>query len=132
MDRVGSTTSHIQRQFGPDCGRTQYEPPKARSRSAKESSHRYRGDDTSAEALGRAGVARCRVVIAVSPLDTENAFVCLNFKKLAPNVPVIVTVSSQENKEKLDEVGADHIISPAFLSAKSILEALAHGPAAVP
>lgn len=85
------------------------------------------GDYVSSEALGKAGVARSRAVIAISPVDAENAFVCLTAKKLAPQVPVIATASSEENMEKLDEVGADHIISPAVLSAKSILDALGPG-----
>jgi voltage-gated potassium channel len=82
------------------------------------------GDYTTSEALRKAGVARARAVVAVSDDDAENAFVCLTAKKIAPGVPVIVTVSSEENKEKLDEVGADHVISPALLTADSILGAL--------
>ncbi len=89
-----------------------------------------RGDYASSEVLRRAGVERCSAVIAVSPEDSENAFVCLTAKRLAPHVPVIATVSSQENKEKLEEVGADHIISPALLSAAAIEEALRPRPQA--
>lgn len=79
------------------------------------------GDYTTSEVLRKAGVERARAVVAVSDSDAENAFVCLTAKKLAPRVPVIATVSSEENKEKLDEVGADRILSPALLTADSIL-----------
>ena len=82
------------------------------------------GDYTTSEVLRKAGVDRARAVVAVSPDDAENAFVCLTAKKIAPGVPVIVTVSSEENKEKLEDVGADRIISPALLTADSILNAL--------
>jgi len=79
------------------------------------------GDYTTSEALRKAGVERARAVVAVSDDDADNAFVCLTAKKIAPNVPVIVTVSSEENKEKLDGVGADRVVSPALLTADSIL-----------
>lgn len=83
------------------------------------------GDYETAEVLRRAGVAECRAVIAASEQDSENAFVCLTAKGIAPTAPVFVTVSSQENADKLREVKADHIISPALLSADAILKGLA-------
>ncbi len=88
------------------------------------------GDYTTSEVLRKAGVAKGRAVVAVSPVDSENAFVCLTSKKLAPGVPVIATVSSEENQEKLDEVGADRILSPALLTADSILASLRPRPPA--
>ncbi len=82
------------------------------------------GDYETMEVLSRAGVAECRAVVAASTEDSENAFVCLTSKRLAPNVPVIATVSSQENLQKLKDVRADHIISPAILSADAIVGSL--------
>ncbi len=82
------------------------------------------GDYETMEVLQRAGVAESRAVIAASFEDSENAFICLTSKKLARHVPVFATASSQENLEKLREVKADHIISPAMLSADAILKAL--------
>ena len=82
------------------------------------------GDYQTAEVLRKAGVAECRAVIAASREDSENAFVCLTAKGIARHVPVFVTVSSQENVDKLKEVHADHIISPALLSADAIQEGL--------
>ena len=82
------------------------------------------GDYETVEALTRAGVAESRAVIAASPEDSENAFICLTSKKIARHVPVFATVSSEENVEKLKEVRADHIISPALLSADAILRGL--------
>ncbi len=87
------------------------------------------GDYTTSTVLRKAGVERARAVVAVSDSDAENAFVCLTAKKLAPAVPVIATVSSEENKEKLDEVGVDRILSPALLTADAIMGLL---PAAAP
>ena len=82
------------------------------------------GDYETAEVLRRAGVARCRALVAASLEDSENAFICLTSKKIAERVPVFATVTSQENMEKLQEVKADRIISPALLSAEAILKGL--------
>jgi voltage-gated potassium channel len=82
------------------------------------------GDYETTEVLRKAGVAESRAVIAASEVDSENAFICLTSKKIAAHVPVYATVSSQENLEKLREVRADHIISPALLSADAILKGL--------
>ena len=82
------------------------------------------GDYETLEVLTKAGVAESRAVIAASPEDSENAFICLTSKKIARHVPVFATVSSQENVEKMKEVKADHIISPALLSADAILKGL--------
>ena len=88
------------------------------------------GDYETLEVLRRAGVPTCRAVVAASPVDSENAFICLTVKRLARHVPVYATVSSQENVEKLEEVKADHIISPALLSADAILKGLGAARAA--
>jgi len=86
------------------------------------------GDYETVEVLRKAGVADSRAVIAASPEDSENAFICLTSKRIARGVPVFATVSSQENLEKLREVKADHIISPALLSAEAILKDLSGTP----
>ena len=91
---------------------------------AEQGAAALQGDYESAEVLRRAGVADCRAVIAASPEDSENAFICLTAKQIARDVPVFATVSSQENLDKLREVKADHIISPALLSAEAILKSL--------
>ena len=89
------------------------------------------GDYESTEVLRMAGVAESRAVIAASPVDSENAFICLTSKRIARDVPVFATVSSQENVEKMREVKADHIISPALLTADAILQRLSGPPSGV-
>lgn len=81
-------------------------------------------DYETADALRKAGVGDSCAVIAASLEDSENAFVCLTSKQLAPSVPVLAMVSSEENATKLEEVHADHIISPAVLGATEFLKAL--------
>ncbi len=89
------------------------------------------GDYETVDVLRKAGVAESRAVIAASLEDSENAFICLTSKQIARQVPVYATVSSQENLEKLREVKADHIISPALLSAEAILKSLGSPPPTV-
>ncbi len=102
---------------------------------AERGSAALQGDYETLEVLRKAGVEACRAVIAASSVDSENAFICLTSKQIARQVPVFATVSSQENLEKLREVKADQIISPAILSADAILRGLGastshHGPVA--
>jgi voltage-gated potassium channel len=87
-----------------------------------------RGNYESEDLLRQAGVSDSRAVVAASGVDSENAFVCLSAKHLAPSVRVVATVSSEENEGKLREVGADTIISPALLSASAILDLVRSRP----
>jgi voltage-gated potassium channel len=82
------------------------------------------GDYETAETLRRAGIDTSRAVIAASIEDSENAFICLTSKTLAPSVPVLALVSTEENVAKLEEVQADHIIAPALLGATEVLKVL--------
>jgi voltage-gated potassium channel len=82
------------------------------------------GDYETAETLRRAGIESSRAVIAASIEDSENAFVCLTSKTVAPSVPVLALVSTEENVAKLEEVRADHIIAPALLGATEVLKVL--------
>lgn len=99
---------------------------------AEQGATAFQGDYETVEVLRKAGVSESRAVIAASPEDSENAFICLTSKQIARGVPVYATVSSQENLEKLREVKADHIISPALLSAEAILKGLSHPPSSAP
>ena len=83
------------------------------------------GDFTTKKVLEQAGIERAAFLIAASDDDAENAFACLSAKLMNPKVRVLVRVSVEENREKLEEVGADVIISPAVLAAEAILAGLA-------
>ena len=99
---------------------------KARAESLIESGFAVvAGAYETADYLRRAGIETSRAVIAASFEDSENAFVCLTAKSLAPHVTVLATASNEENLDKLRAVRADHIVSPALLSAAEILRTLA-------
>jgi voltage-gated potassium channel len=82
------------------------------------------GDFTTKKLLEQAGIGRASVLIAASDDDAENAFACLTAKLLNPKVRVVARVGVEENREKLEEVGADVIVSPSVLAADAILRGL--------
>jgi len=90
------------------------------------------GDFTTKKVLEQAGVHRADFLICASDDDAENAFACLSAKLMNPRVHVLARVSVEENREKLEEVGADVIVSPAVLAAEAILRGLASAKSAEP
>jgi voltage-gated potassium channel len=84
----------------------------------------FAGDFTTKKVLEQAGISRACVLIAASDDDAENAFACLTAKLLNPKIHVVARVGLEENREKLEEVGADVIVSPSMLAADAILNGL--------
>jgi voltage-gated potassium channel len=82
------------------------------------------GDFTTKKVLEQAGINRASVLIAASDVDAENAFACLTAKLLNPKIRVVARVGLDENREKLEEVGADVIVSPSVLAADAIFTGL--------
>ncbi len=82
------------------------------------------GDFTTKKVLEQAGIERAAYLIAASDDDAENAFACLSAKLMNPRVRVLARVTVEENREKLEEVGADVIVSPAVLAAEALLAGL--------
>lgn len=82
-------------------------------------------DFTSSKALQQAGIEHAALVIAASESDADNAFTCLTAKHMRKDIKVITRMSRTENREKMQEVGADAIISPAELAADAVMAARA-------
>jgi voltage-gated potassium channel len=82
-------------------------------------------DITSSQALKHAGAEYASLVIAASESDADNAFVCLTAKHIKKDLKVITRMSRTENREKMDEVGSDAIISPAELAANAVMAKIA-------
>ncbi len=82
-------------------------------------------DITSSQALKHAGAENAALVIAASESDADNAFVCLSAKHLKKDLKVITRMSRTENREKMEEVGSDAIISPAELAANAVMAKIA-------
>ena len=60
-------------------------------------------------------------LIASSESNADNAITCLTAKHLRNDVKVITRMSRTENREKMQEVGSDAIISPAELAADAVM-----------
>ncbi|MEI6234729.1 MAG: potassium channel family protein [Planctomycetota bacterium] len=82
-------------------------------------------DYTSSVALKHANVEHAALLIAASESDADNAFTCLTAKHLKKDLKVITRMSRTENREKMEEVGSDAIISPAELAANAVMAKIA-------
>ena len=70
------------------------------------------GDATHDDNLKAAGIERARGLVACLSADTDNLFVCLSARDLAPGLTIVVRAYEEETMEKLYRAGATHVVSP--------------------
>jgi voltage-gated potassium channel len=75
------------------------------------------GDATSEDVLMRAGIERARGLVAVLANDTDNVFLVLTARQLAPHLMIIARASREESKTKLRAAGANIVESPYEMGA---------------
>jgi len=75
------------------------------------------GDATSEDVLRRAGIERARGLVAVLATDTDNVFLVLTARQLAPHLMIIARASREESKNKLRAAGANIVESPYEMGA---------------
>lgn len=75
------------------------------------------GDATSEEVLLRAGIERAKGLVAVLATDTDNVFLVLTARQLAPKLTIIARSSREESRKKLIAAGADLVESPYEMGA---------------
>jgi len=75
------------------------------------------GEATSEEVLLRAGIERARGLVAVLATDTDNVFLVLTARQLAPQLMIIARTSREESKNKLRAAGANIVESPYDMGA---------------
>lgn len=75
------------------------------------------GDATSEAVLQKAGIERARGLVAVLASDTENVFLVLTARQLAPRLMIIARASLEGSKNKLKAAGADIVESPYEMGA---------------
>jgi voltage-gated potassium channel len=75
------------------------------------------GEATNEETLQRAGIARARGLAAVLGTDTDNVFLVLTARQLAPQLMIIARTGREESKSKLRAAGANIVESPYELGA---------------
>jgi voltage-gated potassium channel len=75
------------------------------------------GEATSEDVLQRAGIERARGLVAVLGTDTENVFLVLTARQLAPQLMIIARAGREESKKKLRAAGANIVESPYEMGA---------------
>jgi voltage-gated potassium channel len=80
------------------------------------------GEATSEETLQRAGIARARGLVAVLGTDTDNVFLVLTARQLAPQLMIIARTGREESKNKLRAAGANIVESPYELGASRLAQ----------
>ncbi len=75
------------------------------------------GDATSESVLQRAGINRAKGLVAVLAGDTDNVFLVLTARQLAPHLMIIARASFEESKNKLRAAGANLVESPYEMGA---------------
>jgi voltage-gated potassium channel len=78
------------------------------------------GEATDEANLLKAGIQRAKGLIAVLATDTENVFLVLTARQLAPDLTIVARASQEASKSKLKAAGADTVESPYEIGAASM------------
>ncbi len=78
------------------------------------------GEATDETNLLKAGIQRAKGLIAVLATDTENVFLVLTARQLAPDLTIVARASQERAKSKLKAAGADTVESPYEMGAASM------------
>jgi voltage-gated potassium channel len=80
------------------------------------------GDATNEETLKRACIERARGLVAVLATDTDNVFLVLTARQLAPHLMIIARSSREESRNKLRAAGANIVESPYEMGAQRLAQ----------
>jgi voltage-gated potassium channel len=78
------------------------------------------GDAAEEASLIKAGIKRAKGLIAALATDTDNVFLVLTARQLAPELTIIARASQEAVKNKLQAAGADSVESPYEMGAVSM------------
>ena len=80
------------------------------------------GDATDEANLLKAGVERAKGLVAALATDTDNVFLVLSARQLAPDLNIIARAGGQGSKKKLRAAGANSVESPYEMGAASMAQ----------
>jgi voltage-gated potassium channel len=80
------------------------------------------GDAADEQTLVKAGIHRARGLVSVLATDTDNVFLVLTARQLAPDVQIFARAGKEAAKNKLLAAGADFVSSPYEMGAKSMAQ----------
>jgi len=78
------------------------------------------GEASDEATLIKAGIKRAKGLIAALATDTDNVFLVLTARQLAPELTIIARASKEAVKSKLQAAGADSVESPYEMGAVSM------------
>jgi voltage-gated potassium channel len=78
------------------------------------------GDAADETNLIKAGIKRAKGLIAALATDTDNVFLVLSARQIAPELTIIARASQEAVKRKLQAAGADSVESPYEMGAVSM------------
>jgi len=78
------------------------------------------GDATDEDTLIKARIRNAKGLVAVLATDTDNVFLVLTARQLAPELKIIARAGQDGSKKKLLAAGADYVESPYELGAVSM------------
>jgi voltage-gated potassium channel len=78
------------------------------------------GEATEETNLIKAGIERAKVLVAALGTDTDNVFLVLTARQLAPELSIIARASEEKSESKLKAAGADTVESPYEMGAVSM------------
>lgn len=80
------------------------------------------GDASDEKTLREARIDRARLLIAAVDDDGDNAFICLAAKEMNPELPVLVTASSQRAIRRLKLARADTVFAPMEVGSRLLVD----------
>jgi voltage-gated potassium channel len=80
------------------------------------------GDAADEASLIKAGIKRAKGLIAALATDTDNVFLVLTARQLAPELFIVARASQEAVKSKLQAAGADSVESPYEMGAFSMAQ----------
>lgn len=80
------------------------------------------GDAADEASLIKAGIKRAKGLVAALATDTDNVFLVLTARQLAPELTIIARASQEAVKSKLQAAGADSVESPYEMGAASMAQ----------
>ena len=80
------------------------------------------GDASDETCLIKAGIQRAAGLVAVLATDTDNVFLVLTARQLAPDLKIIARSGQEASKNKLKAAGADSVESPYEIGAVTMAQ----------
>lgn len=77
--------------------------------------HYLAGDATEDHSLVKAGIKRAKGLVACLSNDKDNLYITVSAKNLNPDIQVVARAVEASMRPKLQNVGADHVVSPPMI-----------------